>query len=112
MSTTYILIDLFYNLILPAGLVIIVLTQSFSFTEDKVWRETMQLISDIRLQMVLAFNLQMVYFYYKLSLPTSEGSTPDVIESEADEGAFDKDNDRFSITSPNAKTSLGYNSSF
>jgi hypothetical protein len=41
MSVTYILVDILYNLILPAGLVFIVLTLNITPTSDRVWRESM-----------------------------------------------------------------------
>jgi hypothetical protein len=63
----------------------------------------MQLISDVRVQFVLAFNLQMVYFYYKLALPNT-GKTPDVIERVADEASH-LDRLTYPNFEPNAKLS-------
>lgn len=80
MSITYMLVDCFYNLLLPSMLVLIALKHDVDDPNTKQWRESMQLVSDVRVQFVLAFNLQMVYFYYKLALP-STGSNPDVIEA-------------------------------
>lgn len=93
MSLTYLLVDCFYNFLLPVMLVTAVIARQSNSDfkpEAKAWKESMQLISDIRIQFVLAFNIQMVYFYYKLSLPTADG-IPDVIEEE--EATFEKSMD-------------------
>ena len=82
MAITFIAIDLLFNMILPAMLVssVLVKKSSANFQSDmQAWRISMQLLEDIRVQFVLAFNIQMVYFYYKLSLPNSEG-VPMIIE--------------------------------
>ena len=57
MSVTYILVDCFYNLLLPFMLVVIALVHQVNDPDAKAWRESMQLISDIRVQIVLAFNI-------------------------------------------------------
>jgi hypothetical protein len=57
MSITYILVDCFYNLLLPFMLVVIALVHQVNDPDAKAWRESMQLISDIRVQIVLAFNI-------------------------------------------------------
>ena len=49
MSITYILVDCFYNLLLPTMLVIIALVHNLNDPDAKKWREFMQLISDIRM---------------------------------------------------------------
>jgi hypothetical protein len=93
MSVTYILVDCFYDLLLPIMLVVIVKVHDVDNPDAKTWRESMQLISDIRVQFVLAFNIQMVYFYYKLALP-STGMSRDVIERAGDEQShLDRSND-------------------
>ena len=79
LSITYLLVDLFYNLFLPACCVIAVILVEDQ--NNRVWRESMQLVSDLRIQLVLAFNIQMVYFYYKLALPSQDNGTIDVIET-------------------------------
>ena len=61
MSLTYLLIDCCFNLLLPAMLAVVVILQDDSHRnfspEAQTWREAMQLINDIRIQFVLAFNL-------------------------------------------------------
>ena len=85
MSLTYLLIDCCFNLLLPAMLAVVVILQDDSHRnfspEAQTWREAMQLINDIRIQFVLAFNLQMVYFYYKLALSnTTSTGVPEVLQ--------------------------------
>jgi hypothetical protein len=82
MSVTYMFVDIVYNVVLPICIANYGMhhgERSGLFPKfDQNWRISMQLLSDIRTQFVLAFNMQMVYFYYKLSLPSgqSEMSSP------------------------------------
>lgn len=60
MSLTYLLVDCFYNFLLPVMLVTTVIARQSNSDfrpEAKAWKESMQLISDIRIQFVLAFNI-------------------------------------------------------
>lgn len=82
LSVTYLLLDLLINLVLPTGYVILtlVINDAGEVQYEAYWEESLQLVSDIRVQFMLAFNVQMVYFYYKLALPMKAGHSVEFIE--------------------------------
>jgi hypothetical protein len=76
------------NFLLPSGFLALAFIIGDNHVNDEdLWRQSLQLCNDVYIQFMLAFNIQMVYFYYKLALPIKDRGTVDVIESEAIENS-------------------------
>ena len=68
MGITYLVVDIIYNIVYPGFLAFHAFKDAQSRKDNRVYNyATMQLMDDIEVQLILLFNLQMIFFYNKTS---------------------------------------------